>query len=173
MLSETKLDKSFKQETDIDGYLCVRQDKRSNSGGLLAYISKDIPYSVGTINVCNDEIECMSIELNLPNEKIMLMCMYKNSRTDPVIFKRFFEDTCELMSDHYENMIVIGDLNFNMLVDNMLSNIIPTFNLANVIKEVTHFKSSQPTLIDVMFVTKRRKVLKSFSKSTGISDFHN
>ena len=62
VLSETKLDKSFKQETlDIDGYSCVRQDKRSNSGGLLAYISKDIPYSVGTINVCNDEIECCQL----------------------------------------------------------------------------------------------------------------
>ena len=49
----------------------------------------------------------------------------------------------------------------------------PPFNLTNVINQVTCFKSSQPTLIDVMLVTKRRKMLKSFSENTGISDFHN
>ena len=174
VLSETKLDQSFKQEIlDIEGYSCVRQDKRSNSGGLMAYISKDIPYSIGNVNICDDDLECLSIELNLPNEKIMLVCMYKNPRTDSVIFKRFFKDACEKITDLYENIIIIGDLNFNMLIDNILSNVMPAFNLTNVIKEATCFKSCIATLIDVMLVTKRRKVLTSFSKSTGISDFHN
>lgn len=174
VLSESKLDESFKQELlDIDGYCCVRQDKRSNSGGLLTYISNDIPHSVGSINVCNNEIECMSIELNISDEKVMLLCMYKNPRTDPVTFKTFFEDTFEKISDTYENVIIIGDLNFNMLQDNMLSKIMPSYNLANIINKVTCFKSSDPTLIDVMLVTKRKKFIRSFSVSTGISDFHN
>ena len=175
VLSETKLDESYKQEIiDIDGYSCVRQDKRSNSGGLLVYISNDIPYSFGNISICNDDIECISIELNISDEKVLLLCMYKNPRMDPVNFKKYFEETCEKICSSYENMIVIGDLNFNMLNENnMLSSIIPPFNLTNVIKEVTCFKSSQPTLIDVMLVTKRRKILKSFSENTGISDFHN
>ena len=38
---------------------------------------------------------------------------------------------------------------------------------------MTCFKSSDPTLIDVMLVTKRRKFIKGFSENTGISDFHN
>ena len=39
VLSETKLDGSYKQEVlDIEGYCCIRQDKRSNSGGLLTYV---------------------------------------------------------------------------------------------------------------------------------------
>ena len=94
VLSETKLDSSFKQETlDIEGYCCIRKDKRSNSGGLLTYISKDIPFSEGGISICNDELECMSIELNIAHEKIMLLGMYKNPKTDAVLFKRFFEET--------------------------------------------------------------------------------
>ena len=174
VLSESKLDESFKQELlDIVGYNCVRQDKRSNSGGLLVYISNNIPHTVGNINLCNNEIECMSIELNMSDEKVMLLCMYKNPRTDPVTFKTFFENTCEMISDSYENIIIIGDLNFNMLQENMLSTIMPSYNLTNIINEVTCFKSSDPTLIDVMLVTKRRKFIKSFSVSTGISDFHN
>jgi hypothetical protein len=50
VLSETKLDGSYKQEVlDIDGFCCIRKDKRSNSGGLVVYISKDIPFSEGSI----------------------------------------------------------------------------------------------------------------------------
>ena len=174
VLSETKLDGSFKQEIlDIDGFTCVRQDKRSNSGGLLAYISKNIPFSIGNISVCNDEIECMSVELNISEEKILLLCMYKNPKTDPVLFKRFFNETCEKVLESYENIVIIGDLNFNMLQNNILSSIMPTLNLTNVIKDATCFKANEPTLIDVMLVTKKRKIIKGFSVNVGISDFHN
>ena len=174
VLSETKLDSSFKQETlDIEGYCCIRKDKRANSGGLLTYISKDIPFSEGSISICNDELECMSIELNIAHEKIMLLGMYKNPKTDAVLFKRFFEETYEKVCNSYENVIIMGDLNFNMMSENTLSNIIPVYSLTNIITEATCFKSSQPTLIDVMLVTKRRKFLCSFSENTGISDFHN
>lgn len=174
VLSETKLDGSFKQEPlNIEGYSCVRQDKRSNSGGLLVYISRDIPYSVGSVSICNNEIECISVELHISDDKILLLAMYKNPRTDPVVFKRFFQETCEFISDSFENIVIIGDLNFNMLQKNMLSTIMPTYSLTNVIKDVTCFKSNQPTLIDVMLVTKRRKIIKSFSEKVGISDFHN
>ena len=174
VLSETKLDGSYKQETlDIDGFSCVRQDKRSNSGGLLVYISKDIPYSIGNISICNDEIECISIELHIHDEKILILGMYKNPKTDPVLFKRYFQDICEKFTASFENTVIIGDLNFNMLHENMLSNIMPSYNLTNVINDTTCFKSNQPTLIDVMLVTKRRKIMKSFSENVGISDFHN
>ena len=174
VLSETKLDGSYKQEgLDIEGYCCIRRDKRSNSGGLLVYVSNDIPFSEGEISICNDELECISIELNVADEKIMLLGMYKNPKTDPVLFKRAFSELFEIISDSHENIVIIGDLNFNMLKENMLSNIIPAFSLTNIIKDVTCFKSSQATLIDVMLVTKRRKFLTTFSLSTGISDFHN
>ena len=41
----------------------------------------------------------------------------------------------------------------------MLFSIVPTFSLTNVIKESTCYTSSKPTLIDVMLVTKRRKIV--------------
>ena len=174
VLSETKLDGSYKQESlDIEGYSCIRKDKRSNSGGLIAYVSNDIPFSEGSISISNDEIECMSIELNIADEKIMLLGMYKNPKTDSVLFKRTFNEICEELCDSYENIVVLGDLNFNMLRDNILSNIMPAFSFTNIIKEATCFKSSQATLLDVMLVTKRRKFLQTFSINTGISDFHN
>jgi len=51
VLSETKLHGFYKQEiVYMEGYSCVRQDKRSDS--LRVYTSKDIPYTISNISVC-------------------------------------------------------------------------------------------------------------------------
>ena len=88
-------------------------------------------------------------------------------------FKDLFEDLGEKLFDKNDHVIVTGDMNFNMFNPNSLSALLPTYGLTNIISEPTCFKSSQPTLIDVMLVSKRRKYLKGFSVNTGISDFHN
>ena len=174
VLSETKLDSSFQNGIfEIKNYMMYRQDKKANSGGLVAYVSKDIPSTCGPVNFCEDGLECMSIELNVNSHKILLIGMYKNSKMNQDLFKKLFKDTCEKVLDNYDHLIIIGDLNFNMFHQNLLSNLCPTLNLTNIIDEATCYKSNNPTLIDVMLVTKRRKFLKSFSLDTGISDFHN
>lgn len=174
VLSETKLDSTNQNAIlEINDYTIYRQDKRSNSGGLMAYVSNNITSTIGPVIKCNDNMECMTIELILNGNKILVACIYKNPKMKPNEFKSNFEETCEKMFDKYDNVIIIGDLNFNMLNNNMLSQICPTFNLNNIIKEPTCFKSNNPTLIDVMLVSKRRKYIKGFSIDTGISDFHN
>jgi hypothetical protein len=174
VLSETKLDESYQNALyEIESYNMYRQDKRSNSGGMMIYVSKNLPSTNGNINNCNDDIECMSVEISLNETKLLLVGMYKNPKMSPNSFKLYFEKTCEEVLEKYENVIITGDLNFNMLKDNLLAQICPTYNLTNIIKEPTCFKSNNATLIDVMLVTKRRKFLKGFSFDTGISDFHN
>lgn len=173
VLSETKLDPSCQYSLyEIENYCMYRQDKRSNSGGLLAYVTKDIPSTVGPINLCTDGLECISIELNNKDVTIMVLCMYKNPTMKPNDFKHNFEDIYESITDKYEHVIVIGDLNFNMLHSNTLSLLCPTFNLTNIVTTPTCYKSNEPTLIDVMLVSKRRKYIKGFSIDVGISDFH-
>ena len=154
-------------------YDMYRQDKRSNSGGILIYVSKILPSTLGILNNCDDVTECVSVEITCNETKIMVLGMYKNPKMKPNAFKVYFEKKCEEVLGNYENVIVIGDLNFNMLQANVLSQMCPTYNLTNIIKEPTCFKSNNATLIDVMLVTKRRKFIKGFSLDTGISDFHN
>ena len=175
LLSETKLDSSFQNSLyEIDDYVMYRQDKRSNSGGLLAYISKNVPSTLGPVNFSHETAECMTIELNIKENKIMLVCMYKNPKMTAQNFKEMFENTCEKIFDTYEHVIIIGDLNINFLQDNnILKSLCPAYNLVNIINEPTCFKSNIPTLIDVMLVTKRKKFIRGFSYDVGISDFHN
>ena len=174
VLSETKLDESYQDALyEIENYNMYRQDKRSNSGGIMIYVSKNLPSTLGFVNKCDDEVECVSVDINCNEVKLLVIGMYKNPKTSPSTFKQYFEKTCEDILEKYENVIIIGDLNFNMLQENLLSQIMPSYNLTNIIKEPTCYKSNNATLIDVMLVTKRRKFFKGFSLDTGISDFHN
>jgi hypothetical protein len=136
VLSETKLDESYQNALYvIEGYNMYRQDKRSNSGGMMIYVSKNLPSTNGNINNCNDDIECMSVEITLSETKLLLVGMYKNPKMSPNSFKIYFEKTCEEVLEKYENVIITGDLNFNMLKDNLLAQICPTYNLTNIISE--------------------------------------
>lgn len=174
VLSETKLDSSQRDALyEIPDYALYRQDKRSNSGGLIIYVSKNIPSTKGRIGLINDDIEYMSVELNCKGNNILIVGIYKNPKMKPDEFKRCFKKLCEEIFDTHEHVIIIGDLNFNMLQTNTLSQMCPILNLTNIINEPTCFKSNNATLIDVMLVTKRRKFIKGFSIDTGISDFHN
>ena len=174
VLSETKLDNSNRDSLyEIENYSMYRQDKQSNSGGMMIYVSKNIPSTPGNFKICNDEIECLSIELCYNETKILIVGMYKNPKMKHNVFKQFFEKTCEEIHENFEHVIIIGDLNCNMLQNNVLSQMCPILNLTNIIREPTCFKSNNPTLLDVMLVTKRRKFIKGFSIDTGISDFHN
>lgn len=173
-LSETKLDCSDKDACfSVKNYSLYRQDKRSNSGGLVIYVKNNIPSTLGPMNLCTDELEYLSVEISCKGNKILVMNMYKNPKMTSKSFENKFKEMAESVLSKYENVIIIGDLNFNMLQNNTLSSICPTINLTNVIKEPTCFKSNTPSLIDVMLVSKRRKIVKSFSIDTGISDFHN
>ena len=65
VLSETKLDESYQDALyEIDNYNMYRQDKRSNSGGIMIYVSKNLPSTLGFVNKCDDEVECVSIDIN-------------------------------------------------------------------------------------------------------------
>ena len=158
-LSETKLDCSDKDACfSVKNYSLYRQDKRSNSGGLVIYVKNNIPSTLGPMNLCTDELEYLSVEISCKGNKILVMNMYKNPKMTSKSFENKFKEMAESVLSKYENVIIIGDLNFNMLQNNTLSSICPTINLTNVIKEPTCFKSNTPSLIDVMLFSKRRKL---------------
>ena len=173
-ISGTKLDSSYSDSLyQLNGYTMYRQDKRSNSGGLMTYINNTIPATSGPVNICNENFECQSLELNYNGNVILVMPCYKNPKMPTSEFKVCFNEICEEVFDKYEHVVIIGDLNFNMLHTNALSDMCPVFNLTNIISEPTCHKSEQSSLIDVMLVSKRRKFIKGFSYNVGISDFHN
>ena len=60
----------------------------------------------------------------------------------------------------YDNILLVGDLNIDELrtgsdSSNHLSGVKDVFNLANLVKKITFFKSQDGTLIDLMLIIGR------------------
>ena len=77
----------------------------------------------------------------------------------------------------YDNILLAGDLNIDELKtgsdsSNHLSDATDVFNLTNLVKKITCFKSQDGTVIDLMLANRPRSFLKSQNFETGPSDCH-
>ena len=82
-------------------------------------------------------------------------------------------DRClEKALDISDNVLVIGDVNFNMMYDNGLTFLCNSFSLTNLIKEPTCFKGS-PSLLDVIMVCNPKRFKNTVNISCPVSDHHN
>ena len=69
------------------------------------------------------------------------------------------------------NFLMIGDFNLNEN-DSSLYQYMQEFNLENVVKVPTCFKSDSPTCIDLILTSDKRKLANIRAIETGLSDFH-
>ena len=71
---------------------------------------------------------------------------------------------------------VVDDLNINVLCQQdsrCLFDVMETHGLTNVISEPTCFKSNNPTLLDLVLTTNRKRIADTLNIDVGLSDFHN
>ena len=90
---------------------------------------------------------------------------------------------CRILSDYqarikYDNILLAGDFNIDQLKtgsdsSNHLSDAKDVFNLINLVKKPTCFKSQAGTLIDLMLTNRPRSFLKSQNFEIGLSDCGN
>ena len=99
--------------------------------------------------------------------------MYK----PPNVKDHIFEDTfCKLLDKIFSvspNVILTGDLNFNMNHENALKSICNVYGLKNKIVGNTCFKENHATAIDVFLVTDMRVFGCCLNVDISTSDFHN
>lgn len=177
VLAETKIDESFSDaQFSVEGYQLYRKDRTIAGGGLLAYVSKEIP-SRRRPDIEMECTETISIELQVNNSKWLLLAAYKPPSLSA---KRFTDDavrTLDLAFRHYENFLLIGDLNYNMLCENKrktLTDLCDIFDLKNLIKKATCFtKNSEPSLVDVILTNRPNSFGKTLIHDTGLSDVHH
>ena len=77
---------------------------------------------------------------------------------------------------NFENVILLGDLNFKMLVKEKSAPLIELcdiFDLTNMVKEPTCFpKNSNPSLVDVILTNKPKTFNGTRICDTGLSEVH-
>ena len=93
------------------------------------------------------------------------------------IFANDVYQTLDRASVRYDNLLVIGDLNYNMMNvkdSQPLADLCDLFDLNNKVMQPTCFtKTSDPTLIGVILTNKRNSCCNVLNFSTSISDCHN
>ena len=158
-LCETKLDDSFPiDQFSISNFICHRKDRTSHGGGLIFYVRSDIPqYRMCDIEniVCSLmtglEIVVLEIILN-SKERWLYVLGYKPPSVKSNDMLNAFNILCDKLLNESQNIVILGDYNYDFLKQNDLSNACVSFDLHNIIKGPTCSMTQRGTLLDLCLV---------------------
>lgn len=178
-VTETKLDSSYSNTLfSCNNFKCYRKDKTSRSGGIIVYVRSDIPHNrISKLELIDHacHIESIVIEFDCKKYKLVLMCAYKNPNVPKDLFIEHLSKAYDVISDSNKESILVGDVNIDMSTrDNIIDKkLCAMYDLKNLIKTATCFKSEKGTLIDPVIVSNTRRMCSPFNIIFGASDFHN
>ena len=177
-INESKLDDSFTNNLYIvDNYTLYRHDRTSHAGGIMGYIRSDIPHTrEPDYELDLDFVESIAIKIVINKENWLLMGLYRSPCSNERDFICSLSNVIELALSNFKQIILIGDLNFNLVLKSPLLDFCDQFSLKNVINGFTCYKSiDNPSLIDVCLLNNSKRFLKSFNifEDAGFSDFHS
>ena len=116
--------------------------------------------------------ETICIELLISKRKWCIIFTYRPPKYDRVFFQEIWK-TISQAKNKYDNILVAGDLNIDVsgsrgLTDNHFSELIDTFNLTNLVKTPTCYKTTRETLLHVLLKKKPNSLQKTGVCETGI-----
>lgn len=172
-VTETWLNKSMSDTIiNLHGFKLYRWDRNTNTnsneftneqyksprgGGVAIFVKKSIISKLRFTSLPGEHIEYLFIEMFANGNKLLLGCVYRPNRTLPL---NDFQSKLETFTILYEDVIVCGDFNSNILSENILTNSMNSLGLISTNSTVpTHYTATTNTLLDIFFVSDRNKVL--------------
>ena len=174
ILSETKINDSFTtNQFLIEGFSPpFRKDRDAHGGGLVIYVREDIPSNLLKPQTLPENIEAIFIELNLKNNKWLLIGGYNPNKNSISYFLNRISHEIDTKLHKYENLLLLGDFNV-VSSDHALNEFCDTYHLKNLISEPTCFKNAlNPSSIDVILTNRKSCFHDSKAIETGLSDHH-
>ena len=176
-ISETKIDDSFPDaQFVIDEYRMFRRDRTQYGGGVVAYVRSDIPCRRMKC-LETSSVEMLSIEV-IPNKsfKCLIMIAYKPPSLSNQTFTVEMSDAMDRAQLHYDNIYVLGDLNFDYLdsaKSGPLIDLCEQYDLNQLIEGSTNHTIYGSTLIDVLLTNNSSSCIHTGNVNMGLSDSHN
>ena len=145
---EIILDDSFPNPQIILEYFqfpSFRRDQNSKGGGKLVYVKQGI-IAKRLENLETKFSETIYIELPISKKKWCALFAYKPPKQNETLLFEEISSSLSYIVNWYDNYIIAGDLNINMLdpkcdENSHFSNLKDTYNLSNLVKLATCFKS--------------------------------
>lgn len=161
-------DSNFK----INGYRLFRNDrKHGRGGGIAIYCKDDLNVQVVKCSL-GGAVEFLCLELQCVRSKILLSCVYNPHRNN--VLDSFFSEIAPCLVD-YDNIIVCGDLNVNLLKSDNVTENFNNLLSANGMSAVntnlpTRFSiNAEPSLLDV-FLVSNPEFCRHFGQCSFVSD---
>jgi len=150
----------------------IRADGQSRfvqGGGVACYLHKSLSYSILECS-CNTNInlpEYLFLDVKPSSHNLLLIIMYR--RPEGHLFADFFVKL-NLYIPTYQNIVIAGDLNCNLLANNFesnhLKNLVSDYSLFSVPFGSTHYSGQSHSQLDVIIVDSCNKI-KRFCKSSS------
>ena len=147
-VDETKLDDSFPDsQFKVDGYQFppFRRDRNAKGGGKIVFIRNGlIVKRLQTFETKTAETICLELTIN--KKKWCVLFVYRQPRMAKNLFFEEMSKSLSQIINKYDNILIEGDFNIDISKSNdentsYLSDLRDTFNLTNLVKEPTCFKS--------------------------------
>ena len=143
----------------------------------MAFMRSSLAAGDRKIDLGFKNIESITIEVRTETDRLCFTGLFKPPSMKNDVFKTDFSNTCENLLSRYDNLFILGDLNYDILDNDKSSNLVDVcdiYDIRNHIRAPTFFMgTSKPSLLDVILTNKSKLVNKTLNFSSGLSDFHN
>ena len=118
------------------------------------FVKENIPYKVLNTFLFSEECEMISIDFSISNKKWLLLGICNPPSQNETLFVEQIKLALNTYSTTYESFLLLGD--FNMTTENSkLQDLMDAFFLENLNIEPTCFKSTVPTIIDLILTDQK------------------
>lgn len=158
--------KNSNRSVAIPGFSMIRNDRcYRRGGGVIIYYKNHLRCtkisSTELTLESQDKTECLAVELRLDGEKVLLLTVYNPPEND---CSEFLADKLRQYSENYNNVMIIGDLNTDLLKPSrkreLFRSMLATFDLTSIGEEPTFFHREGCSQLDLFITSCRDKVLR-------------
>ena len=144
-----------------------RKDRMDGYGGVCIYVKNTLAYKrMEELEFTG--IESIWIEVTMKQLRILVGVFYRPPNSNYEYWSKIDDSIHLAMDSRANDIIVLGDFNFNMLnhqSSSKISSLCQQLGLFQLIKEPTHFTENTSSLIDIMLVNNTNSLIQS-----GVSD---
>ena len=122
---------------------------------MIIFIRDDLTCNELMPRVLFPELECTFLELRIRQSKWLVVVGYNPHKEDISKFLDGISEEMDKFLPKYENLLMLGDWNSDV-TEGRMAEFCEMYNLENLIKEPTCFKSTEnPSSIDIILTNKK------------------
>ena len=175
VLTETKIDSSYTNaHFSLPNHKIYRQKRAKGSGGVLTYITSQIPSKKLRVPFVLELIEVLVVKVELNNTNAIILGLYRPPRCRGTNYyaelEKEFNKCLMWATMQFSTVIIMRDLNMDKLKVNgreakLLRDIEEVFELTCLVTEPTRITDTSQTLLDVLLTNQ-----PDLFKNAGVSD---